>query len=1043
MSHLSLFLLGPPRIEREGEPVGVGTRKAIALVAYLALAERRHSREGLATLLWPKSDQSHARAALRQALSVLKKALGGEWIKVERDSLALKRGGEFWMDVDHFHDLLAACQGHGHPAHHVCPTCFDNLTKAVALYRDDLLAGFTLRDCPDFDEWRFFESERLREMLNDALEKLVRYHAARQEYIQAIACAQRWLALDELNETAHQCLIQLYAQDGRRPAALRQYQECERILQREIGLPPQKETAQLYWAVRRKQALWPMVLPTSLSARPHNLVLQPTPFFGREDELAYMEQMLDDSDCRLVTLTGPAGAGKTRLAIQAAWQIASEKSDGFSHGIYLASLAPLDSPDSLAPTIADAIGFSLHSSKPPKDQLIDYLRAKDMLLILDNFEHLLDGAGLLAEILGNAPAIKLLVTSRERLGLQWEWPLEIQGLEVPQNDGASALKPRAAEQVFLHSARRADPKFAFEIERPHVAHICRYLEGIPLAIELAAAWVEAFPCQEIAQEIEHNLGLLAVSSREPPERHQSLRAAFDHSWNLLAEEERDLFAKLSVFRGGFSREASEAVAGASLRHLSALMHKSLLQKEAMGRYRMLQVLRQYAEEKLGDTPEWVETHDRHCAYYTGFLHQREENLRGRREQETLKEITQEVENVRAGWHWAVAHRKRDAIVDAMQSLFLYYRAQNWHEEGEWAFGIAANEWRKIVDEYEQDAPQGANAGPSNPRVILGGLLARQGCFCYLLSHYEEAQRILEESLACLRFLGSHRDTALALSTLGAAAMRLGDHVTARRLYQESLAMYKELGDQWGVVGRLNNMGVIAWVEGDLAQAREYFQESLTIFTDLGDQQSGALVLNNLGAVAKQLGEYAEAERLYQQALSRCRERDDRWTMAICLDSLGLLAEAMGKYKEAKQALRQGLAFFQEIGHQLGETNCLNNLGFVLVAEKEYELAGEHFCTALRISTAAHLPDMALHALVGIGFVIAQAEERRECAVELAAHALSHPLASLDTKERAERLISELESQVPAPVFAAAQERGKQGDLEYYVSLCETQSMSEL
>jgi predicted ATPase/Tfp pilus assembly protein PilF len=654
-----------------------------------------------------------------------------------------------------------------------------------------------------------------------------------------------------------------------------------------------------------------------------------------------------------------------------------------------------------------------------------------MLLILDNFEHLLEGAGLLAEILGNAPAIKLLVTSRERLGLQWEWPLEIGGLEVPQGDGNGALEACAAVQVLLHSAKRVHPQFAFEIERPHVAHICRYLEGIPLAIELAAAWVEAFPCREIAREIEHNLSLLASPSRDIPERHRSLRAAFDHSWNLLAAEERNLFAKLSVFRGGFSKEAAEAVAGASLHHLSALAHKSLLQREALGRYRMLQILRQYAEEKLRDTPEWTETHDQHCEYYTGFLQLRKQVLREKR-QETLKEVTQEIEDIRAGWQWAVTHHKGNMIARTMEGLFWYYETQSWFEEGNRTFGKAADELRKAIDEGKENDSYKAPTGCSDSRIILGGLLVWQGWFQHRLSCYEESIKTLQESLSCLHPLGNHGDVAFALSSLGANAIHLGDSVTGRRLFQESLSMYEMIGDRHGVAKCLVNIGINILAEGDSAGAKELFQKALVICTDLNDQYRKAFILNKLGSIARQSKEYAKAEQLQQQALSIFQGLDSRLGMTICYESLGLLAQSQEKHSKAKQFFQQALTLSQEIGNQYTEVCILDCLGFTLCATKEYAAANECFYAALKIAADINIPPHVLDTLVGIGIVAAQTKERRKDAVEIAALVLNHPLAYPETKKEAERLLSELEPQVPAPVFAAAQERGRQGGLEHYV-----------
>jgi predicted ATPase/DNA-binding SARP family transcriptional activator/Flp pilus assembly protein TadD len=1035
MSSLELFLLGPPYIKRDGRAIKVGLHKAIALLAYLAVTHQAHTRDTLATLFWPESSQASARTALRNTFPKLKKALGPGWLEIERESLALNLNSGFWLDVDRFGGLLLECQAHGHSTDAVCPACLDSLAEAMTLYRDDFMAGFTLRDSPGFDEWQSLQAEHWRRQAGSALERLARGYSDRKELGLATAYARRWLAVDPLNESAHRHLMLLYTQAGRRADALQQYEICVQALQHELNVLPQEETHQLYQDIKKNRPLrMPGSILASPSACPHNLPLHPTPFLGRENELARLNQLLDDASRRLLTVTGVGGVGKTRLALQAALQAVRERSQSFPHGVYLVSLAPLDSADYIVPAIANALQFSFYPGADPQSQLFDYLREKELLLVLDNFEHLLEGTELLVEMLSHIPGVRFLVTSRERLSLQWESPIEIRGLAVPQDGEIDALEACAGVQLFLHSVRRVNPEFTLsEATRTDVARTCRYLEGIPLAIELAAAWVETLSCQEIAQGIERDLNLLTASLRDVPERHQSLRAAFDHSWRLISAEERDVLAKLSVFRGSFGQEAAESVAGASLLYLSALTHKSLLQRDSEGKYAMLQVVRQYAEEKLQDTPEWAGAHDRHCEYYANFLHRREQDLKGKKQQEALKEITREIENVRAGWQWAVAHCKRDAIVCAMESFFLHCKMQSWIEEGERAFGQAVDEMRKAADEGDGDESRKENA-ELEFRVILGNLLARQGWFDLQLSRFEKAHEILQESLSILRLLGVHRDVAFALSALSATTVCKGDHSTAKQLGRESLAIFEKIGDRWSMAICLNNLSGIASLEGDPAQARKYCQKALAIETDLGDQRRRAIALSNLGLIALQLGEYAEAEQLCQQSLAIRQEIGDRLGMAYCYSNLGIAAEAMGEHDKAERYTQQGLALSQKVGNRSMEASCLNNLGFVLCAMKDYEAANVRFCTAIEIAADTHFLPVALEALVGIGAVLTQKGERREYAVELAAHALHHALTSSDVKKRAMRLLSELESQLPAQVFAAAQERGKAGELEHYMGI---------
>ncbi len=443
MSNLRLFLLGQPRFERDGQPLTFDTRKNVALVAYLALTGGRYSRETLITLLWPELEPRRARAVLRRNLSVLGKALGGEWLVVDGDEIGTDPGADFWLDVDRFRHLLSTCGMHGHSDAQVCSQCLDALAEAVELYRGDLMESTGLRDSAAFDEWQFFQTESLREAFAVALEKLVHGHSARGEFEPAIRYARRRLALDLLHEPAHRHLMQLYARSGQHAAALRQYQECVSLLDQELSAAPDQETTDLYVRIKN----FPTLIPR------HNLPSQSTPFIGREPLLNEIKAQIAASDCRLLTLFGPGGSGKTRLAVEAARQTLADAQLGrFPDGVFFVPLAPLRSAEAVVPTIAQALDLPLHTANLRR-QLLDYLHHKHLLLILDNVEHLLGSDGiveLVVDMLDKAQGVRILTTSRFRLNVQSEYLIPVGGMDYPE-------LPAPARASTEHTSSSAGP----------------------------------------------------------------------------------------------------------------------------------------------------------------------------------------------------------------------------------------------------------------------------------------------------------------------------------------------------------------------------------------------------------------------------------------------------------------------------------------------------------------------------------------------------------------------------------------------------------
>ncbi len=961
MSSLRLFLLGPPRVEHDGVLLAFDTRKNLALIAYLAVTARSHRREAIVTLLWPELEPSRARAGLRRNLSKLRKALSGELLVVDRENVGLEPDTGSWLDVIEFRQLLQASQEHCHPDDDICPDCLALLAEATQLYRGDFLEGFSLRDSASFDDWQFFQTEGLRQEFAQALERLVHGHNAQGTYEQAIPFGRRWVALDPLHEPAQRQLMQLYALAGQRSAALRQYTECARILEAEIGLPPAEETTSLYEEIRTSRAIGSE--PDRPATRPrHNLPAQTTPFVGREGELEAIRARLREPACRLLTLVGPGGVGKTRLALEAASSLVPQmEQDGLADGVYFVRMAPLESAETLVTAVAKAVGFSFYgdaesSAGPdPRQQLLDHIRQKRLLLLMDNFEHLLEGVELVTAMLAAAPDVKVLATSRARLGLQGEHLYTVTGMQFP--DPASPARVEMPEELlaysavklFVQAAQRIHPGF----EPPPkgftaIARICHLVEGMPLGILLAAAWVDMLAPQEIAAEVERSLDFLATDLRDVPERQRSIRAAFEHSWNLLAERERQVFRGLSVFRGGSTCEAAQQVSGGSLHELRALVDKSLLQVTPSGRYEIHELLRQYAAEKLHSFPDVArDVADRHCAYYTAALQRWDADVRGSRQPAVLVEMEEESGNISAAWNWAVEQRQVERLGLAMEGLESFYWHSGRYREAEAAFQAAAAAAGAAA---EDAAAQGPAAPCADDRAtclrVQARALAWQSDFRKARAQWDAARRLQQECLAILQdpaLAGS--DTRLERAVLsysvGYTFVAMASYAEGRPHLEECYSLFRELDLQWGLALALYGLGIMSRFLGDHRQARRRLEEGLAIDRALGDRRGVAMFVSRLSRIAWAQGRFDEAERLAREGVAASREAGGPKGSALALLRLGEVLAKVAKFSEARSVLQQSLELYTDLGRRNYVSSARTILASVDLHSGRYEQACDH------------------------------------------------------------------------------------------------------
>jgi DNA-binding SARP family transcriptional activator/predicted ATPase len=946
VSRLTLRLLGPPRVERDGKGIHIGRRKALALLAYLAVERGVHRREALAALFWPEYDPSAARADLRRTLSLLRRKLGQGCLCVDRETAGIDPDAEVGLDVAQLKDLLARCASHAHPRDQVCPECVPALEEAVALYRGDFMAGFTLPDSLAFDEWQFFQTQGLRDQLAGALERLIGLYTETEAHDRAIEYARRWLALDPTHEPAHRELMALYARAGQQAAALRQYELCQQTLEAELGLSPSPETTTLYERIREGEAI--REEEKSVPVVRHNLPPQPTPFIGRETELEELERLLADPGIRLVTILGMGGIGKTRLALAVAERyLQNEGAPGpFPDGLFFVPLGQISQPDQIASSMAEALDLRLadapdlraagigRETRTPRQQVLDYLREKRLLLILDNIERLLlppiggDERGgpshggdrgresLLTDILTTAPHVKLLITSRERLALREEQAFHLQGLPVPSEDERPDTTAYSAVQLFLQTARRLDSGFdVSDNDLSYLARICHLLEGMPLAIELAAGWVDVLSLAGIADEIQHGLDFLETEWRDAPARHRSMRAAFDGSWRRLGEAEQQVLAQLSVFRGGFTRAAAREVAGADLRTLARLVDRSLLQfHHDRERYQLHELLRQYGAEKLAQDPESeAAARDRHSAFYCAALAAWEAQLKGPRAPLAVAEISAGLANVEAAWHWAAAHAQPLRLEQAMQGLCYFCFWGRRYAEGEAAFKLAAD---GLENAQRAEGPLLSGAISDEAQRVLVKAKLRRIVLNLRMGRRERVRTLLRECQTLLDSMAltgqdTRSERAYLHWMLGGAAVpdwkKWGWHL------EQSLALYQELGDRWMMAHMLFDLSVVHAGLGSLTQARATLEKCLMLFRSLGYLWGTVEALNLSGQLIRASGDYDAAQRQHEEGLALARAQGDRSGIASSLDRLGWLALFLGDFQAAADYLGESAAVYREAG----------------------------------------------------------------------------------------------------------------------------------
>jgi serine/threonine protein kinase/tetratricopeptide (TPR) repeat protein len=751
----------------------------------------------------------------------------------------------------------------------------------------------------------------------------------------------------------------------------------------------------------------------------HNLPVQLTSFIGRKDEIKEISQLLSQDSCRLLTLVGPGGIGKTRLAIEVAAQNLADYSDGICY----VPMAPVPSPDFILTTIADALGLSLHThgSVDPKNQLLDYLARRKSLLVLDNYEHLIDGTGMIIEILKHAADMKLLVTSRERLNLQGEWLFNVSGLTYPENGSSDGDIEGSALELFIERARSADSRFTINVEeREHIVHICRLVDGIPLGIELASSWVSVLSSQEIANEIEKNLDFLASTMQDIPEKHRSMRAAFDYSWEMLSEEQGDVFRKLSVFQGGFSRRAAEKVAGAGLLDLHALVDKSFVRRVEADRFEIHELLRQYGEKKLGEDAEaYRAINKNHSRYYLELLNQGEKKLIGEGQLEGRDEVQSEIENIRSAIHWRISEGNEKDVLSAFRILFNFYFIQGYYEGVE-SYKNFAN---IIADHYQP----GFDPSLPGSRMYLSAL-AYQAYYLSMAGSIKASDELLGKLLPGLRDLDLQLELMVCLVGLGINCTYRGEYEVGEQYFIEANQIGERIQDYVGIVAVNIWLGWVYYEIGDHQAALKEWQKGESMSIELRNRLMLTFVQSKLALLGEDTGDFEYAIKMQLEARESFKYFGDQVGVGYATGRLSLSLLGIGEYQEAKRFGQESYRSFKEMNHRWGIPASLCWIGFAEIALGEYWDAWGHLIEALNLSQVGQISTLVLYSLVGVGLLLVKCGKSDQ-GVEILSYVIANPATPSLYREIAEEGLSDLEGELPEEAIAAAKERGETSELE--------------
>ncbi len=946
---LHIFAFGRARVEKDGLPIDSPDliQKSRELLYYLLSHPEGRTKEQIGLALWPEASTSQLRSSFHDTVFRLRRALGGkEWVVFDKRRYAFGRTLEYFYDVESFEENVSAGRGLREEAP---GRAIGHLREASELYRGEYLEDVAQ------SEWILERQDELRRTYQESLLLLGELLGSQDRHAEAAEVYRRIIARDSYLEAAHRGLMRCYNSLGERARALEHYRSLVEILREGLGTAPAPDTRALFKDLLRGENEVESVASSfphepkpskPAASRTNNLPLQPTPLVGRGREVEKVLERVRSGKGRLLTLTGPGGTGKTRIALAAGSDLLEE----FDDGVFFVSLASIHDPDFVTSAIAGSLGVRESAEQQLLETLQGYLRHKRLLLILDNFEQVLEAASVVATLLRSCAGLRILVTSRIPLTLYGEReypvpPLAVPGSPSPRED----IGRYESVRLFVERARAVKSDFALTEENsPAVAEICARLDGLPLAIELAAARVSSLAPQDMLSRLGNRLKLLRGGPRDLPARQRTLRDTIDWSHDLLEDQDRTLLRRLSVFEGGCTLEAIEEICDSEghldvLEGVESLLEKSLLRRKVVGggaRFEMLETVQEYAREKLGETGEAGMVQRAHAEYYLALAVDADAELKGPGQREWMQRLETAHDDMRAALNWALGQDETELVLRLGGALWWFWFVGGHYSEG--------RRW------LEEGLEMEGRRGSLEARAMA---LAGVGALAYEQDELDRAEEACVEGLDLLANQEEEPGEAriYLLLSLGHVALDREDHDRATALLEECLALSREMGHGLGLAGSIMSLATVSHERGDLERAVSFLEESMELFLEQDDKLGLAWCQINLGLVMCARGDTGRAAKLTEEGVALLQELGAGADSAIGLCNLGWMVLLQGDTSRATALYQESLDLAWDTGLHPIVLTTLEGLACVAGARGDVQRAARLWSAAQTLQNAMNIP----------------------------------------------------------------------------------------